>query len=241
MLFNTIKYILYHPLNRKNKLQAFKRYINWQLGIRLLPFPLIFPFVENSKLIIKKGMNGATGNLYCGLHDFEEMSFTIHFLRPDDYFADVGANIGSYTILASCISGAFSFAFEPAPDTFSNLMDNIKVNNILNKVQAINSCLGDFARKIKFSIDLDTVNHVLLDNTEQNRFVYIDVNLLDDYFKEVIPSLIKIDVEGFEMQVLQGGAKTLSNFGLKAVIIEMNGSGSLYGHSNKIFITYYVL
>jgi hypothetical protein len=47
------------------------------------------------------GMTGATGNLYVGLHEFEEMAFLLHFLRPGDLFADVGANVGSYTILAA--------------------------------------------------------------------------------------------------------------------------------------------
>jgi hypothetical protein len=37
----------------------------------------------------------ATGNLYVGLHEFEEMAFLLHFLRRGDLFADVGANVGS--------------------------------------------------------------------------------------------------------------------------------------------------
>ena len=45
-------------------------------------------------------MHGVTGNVYCGLHDFAEMSFMLHLLRAGDLFADIGANVGSYTVLA---------------------------------------------------------------------------------------------------------------------------------------------
>lgn len=46
-------------------------------------------------------MTGATGNWYCGLQEYEDMSFVLHALRPGDLFVDVGANIGSYSILAA--------------------------------------------------------------------------------------------------------------------------------------------
>ena len=58
-------------------------------------------------------MYGATGNIYCGLHDFEEMSFLMHFLRAGDVFADVGVNVGAYSMLAASV-GARAIAFEPA-------------------------------------------------------------------------------------------------------------------------------
>ena len=45
------------------------------------------------------GMTGATGNVYCGLHEFEDMALVLHALRPRDLFVDVGANVGSYTVL----------------------------------------------------------------------------------------------------------------------------------------------
>jgi thymidylate synthase len=63
-------------------------------------------------------MTGATGNIYAGLHEFEDMAFLLHLLRSEDMFADVGSNIGSYTILASGVVGAKSVAFEPVPSTY---------------------------------------------------------------------------------------------------------------------------
>ena len=55
-------------------------------------------------------MTGATQNIYCGLQEFEEMAFLLHFLRKDDLPLDIGANIGSYTILAASSVGARTMA-----------------------------------------------------------------------------------------------------------------------------------
>ena len=228
-IYNTLQFILNHPLARKKKWQAFKRILNWQLGVRLLPFPIIYPFAGNCKLIVGKGMTGATGNIYCGLHDFEEMGFTLHFLRPDDLFADIGANIGSYAVLASGVIGATSLSFEPVPSTYAHLKDNIYINRLENKVHALNIGLGNTPGKLNFSTELDTVNHVLTNNEVCKTSVEVPVRMFDDYCTDIVPSLIKIDVEGFEYQVLKGATTTLQNSQLKAIIIELNGSGNRYG------------
>ena len=55
-----------------------------------------------------------------------------------------------------------------------------------------------------------------------------------DEISEDIPLLIKIDVEGFETEVLKGAKKILSNPILKAIIIELNGSGHRYGYDEKL-------
>ena len=46
-------------------------------------------------------MTGATGNIYCGLHEFIELTFLLHLLRPNDLSLNIGANVGSYIILAA--------------------------------------------------------------------------------------------------------------------------------------------
>jgi len=106
-------------------------------------------------------MTGATGNIYTGLHEFEEMSFVLHFLRKDDVMFDIGANIGSYTILAGAVVGAECFAFEPIPDTFGHLIDNVNINGIYEKVKCYNIGIADKNGILKFTSNLDTCNHVV--------------------------------------------------------------------------------
>ena len=73
-------------------------------------------------------MTGATGNIYAGLHEFNDMAFCLHLLRSGDLFVDVGANIGSYTVLASKVAGANSITLEPVPQTFERLKRNVNIN-----------------------------------------------------------------------------------------------------------------
>ena len=231
-LFSVLKFICNHELNKKNKLKALVRFFKWQLNCKLNPYPVIFPFTARAKLIIGKGMTGATGNLYCGLHDFEDMSFLLHFLRREDLFIDIGANIGSYTVLAAAHIGATTLSFEPVPSTFSHLLNNIALNRIGNKVQAFNIALSAEKGSVSFTSSLDTVNHVAL-NAEQDQ-IEVNTERLDDVLTEQMsPLLIKIDVEGFEAEVLKGATNTLKNSNLRAIIIELNGSGARYGYEDQ--------
>ena len=103
-----------HPLNQGERRTAINRVIRWQLASRMMPGPIALPFVIGTQLFATRGMTGATGNWYCGLHEYEDMSFVLNALRPGDLFVDVGANIGSYSILAGG-GGARVIAIEPIP------------------------------------------------------------------------------------------------------------------------------
>jgi FkbM family methyltransferase len=231
-LKKTLTFIADHPLNKSQKFKAIMRFIIWQLYARLFNPSYIHQFTPKVKLIIKKGMTGATGNLYCGLHEFNDMGFLLHFLRKEDFFWDIGANVGSYTLLAAGHVEAKTLAFEPLPNTFTALMKNIKLNNLESKVNAYNCAIGKNVGKLKFTQGLDTMNHVAAEN-EQN-VVEVDVKSLDGLATESnSPALIKIDVEGFETEVIKGGGRILKDKKLKAIIIELNGSGTRYGYDEK--------
>ena len=230
-IISILKFIISHPLNHKHKIKAVARFVKWQVNTILNPFSIIYPFTEKSKLIIRKGMTGATGNLYCGLHEYSDMCFLLHFLRQEDTFADIGANIGSYTILAAGHIGAKTFSFEPVPSTFSYLLDNIAINRLKN-VLAFNIALGSHRGNIEFTNTLDTVNHVANQNDVDT--IIVPIEILDNIFEnQQIPTLLKIDVEGFETEVLSGSNKILKNRDLKAIIIELNGSGKRYGYDEQ--------
>lgn len=228
--YNTLRFIFNHPFNSDNRILGLFRFFKWQLNAKLSPYPIIYAYTENSKLIIWKGLTGATGNLYCGLMEYNDMGFLLHFLRPSDLFVDIGANIGAYTILASGEIGANTISIEPIPSTFKNLTDNILINGIQNKVQALNIGLGSEKKVIKFTKSLDSLNHVATDIETDT--IDVEVDTLDSVTK-LTPALIKIDVEGFETEVLNGANNILNSKDLKAIIIELNGAGNRYGYDEK--------
>jgi FkbM family methyltransferase len=177
-------------------------------------------------------MTGATVNVYCGLWEYEDMAFVLHLLRPADLFVDVGANIGSYTILASGAAGARSLSIEPVPATFLHLQENIWLNNLAGRVELQNIGISAESGVLRFSSDQDTVNHVLAAGEFARTETKVPVCSLDSLLQGRVPRLIKIDVEGFERQVLAGAPHCLQHLDVSAIIIELNGSGARYGYSD---------
>ena len=232
-LLNVLKFLVNHPLTKDGKLKAVNRFVKWQIGTRFNPYPVIYPFLEDSKLIIQRGMAGATGNLYAGLHEFQDMAFLLHFLRQDDLFADIGANIGSYTVLAAGVIKSKAISMEPVPLTFRQFMQNIYINNLQDKVTALNIGVGSKKASLKFTSMLDTTNHVVSQNENAENCIEVNVESLDVTLENKCPVLMKIDTEGYEAEVIRGAEKILSNDRLKAIIIELNGAGARYGFNEK--------
>jgi len=231
MILGIIKKFIISPLSFNNKLKVILRFIKWQISQSIFQSPIIYNFTQNSKMIIKKSMTGATGNLYYGLDELNDMGFLLHFLRKEDVFIDVGSNVGSYTILASAEIGAKTISIEPVPSTFNFLTDNISLNNISGLVDAHNIALGGRNGSIRFTIHQDTVNHVAINNEKDS--IEVQVDTLDSVIRERNPCLIKIDVEGYESEVLKGADITLKNHSLMALIVELNGSGRRYGFNDN--------
>jgi len=224
------KYLLSHPLNRHHKIYALKRYFCWQIGGRLVCGTTVIPFINDTRLFARPGMVAATLNIYTGLHEFEDMSFVLHCLDKQDTFVDIGANIGSYTVIASAVIGAKCISIEPIPSTFSILLDNIHLNKAADKVTALNIGVGKETDFLRFTENGDTMNRVVFDTNDQNgNTVNVPVKKLDDILAGSDSVFLKIDVEGFETNVIKGADKLLSGTAVMGIIIELNGGGNYYG------------
>jgi FkbM family methyltransferase len=158
------------------------------------------------------------------------MAFVLHLLRRDDVFVDVGANVGVYTILAAAV-GARSISIEPIKQAFDQLMLNIHLNGICDRVDARRVGVGSKKGTLKFTAALDTTNHVVDgEETIATSVCEVSVDTLDGVVAAADPVLVKIDVEGFETEVIAGAEDVLSRESLLAVIIELNGSARRYNH-----------
>ncbi len=230
-----LKYIWNHRLASRNRPLAFWKFVTWQLRQAFVPGPVLVKFVEQSRLLVTKGMKGATGNIYNGLVEFEDMAFILHVLRPGDLFVDVGANVGAYTILASKNAGAKTVAFEPSKSSFLHLVENVNRNDIGHLVDTRQCGAGATKSRVYFTKELDTVNHVVLQQGESDSEALHEVEIitLNEYFTSSPPQVMKIDVEGFEWNVLSGATNLLASPDLKAIVIELNGSGMRYGFPDE--------
>jgi FkbM family methyltransferase len=214
-MISTLRYIAGHPLNRGRVLPAWGRFIGWQMVSRMRP-EVEVPWIDGAKLIVRRGMTGATGNIYCGLHEFADMALLLHLLGPGDSFVDAGANIGSYTILAAKICGARVDAFEPDPGTAAALRRNIAANDVEALVTVHEAALGEAPGSIRFTVGLDTTNHIVADG-EPGRDV--PMMRLDDL--GLSPTFMKFDLEGFEGPAFRAARATLAQPSLIALVTEL--------------------
>jgi FkbM family methyltransferase len=209
-------------------MKSFIIFLKWQIVSRIFPGIHQFDWVFPSKLYVSKSEASVTGNLYCGLMEFEEMSFLLHYLQSEDLFVDVGANSGSYTILASAVQGSSVISFEPVHNSFTRLLNNVGLNNVTHLVDLRKKAIGAEIGSVRISSDFDSTNRILGNQDSTEDSVLVEISTLDLEIQR-IPKIVKIDVEGFESQVLAGASDLLKNKNLKAVIIELNGSGRNYG------------
>lgn len=226
--WRVLRHYLDHPLGRRDRMGTLMRMLRWQAGSRLLGAEVAMPFVDGTRLPVRQGMHGATGNVYVGLMEFEDMAFVLHLLRDGEDFLDVGANVGVYSILAAS-RGARVLAMEPVPDTYRQLLDNVRLNGFAAQIDARNIGVGDEPGELRFSTGEGPTNHVLTTEELGTPAATVPVDLLDNMASGLDPIMMKIDVEGFEANVIQGAQKILVQPSLQAVLIELNGLGARYG------------
>lgn len=124
---------------------------------------------------------------------------------------DIGANIGNHTLFFFYECGIDkAYCFEPMMSTFEILQKNIEINNLGNKTQLINHAVGKSACKASIThYDKRNIGstQIAIDATGTIPVVSIDsMNIQDDV------KLIKIDVEGFEVNVIEGCLETIEKY-----------------------------
>jgi len=228
-IFTALRVLAGHPVNRNRKLRAVLEYGFIQAAARLVPGDLCLEFPNQTRVLISPRMKGAAHYISPRLCEFEEMSLVMHFLRPDELFADVGANVGSFGVMAAGVAGARVVAFEPSPEVYAMLVRNVRINAFQDRFRPVNAAVGRSVGTLRFSTGLGTENHVSTP-AEADQAVAIPMTSLDAEFATTPPVLLKVDVEGFESEVFAGAEQTLGNPVLQAVIVERNQSGNRYGY-----------
>jgi FkbM family methyltransferase len=131
-------------------------------------------------------------------------------VKKPTVFVDIGANLGLFSLIAENNKKIKKiFAFEPDPLTFEYLENNIKFNQA-NKITAVESAVS--GKKSKLTLERipghSGMNRIV--NTSKELVNYIEVKSVDnEYFDDLYDSgyqneyFVKIDVEGFELEVLR--------------------------------------
>lgn len=201
--------------------RAVVKHLEWQ-GRKALN---LFPFeqtLSGSRIIARHrrcGVSALINNQ--GLYNYNNMNLLKLLLREGGTFFDIGANIGSYTLIASEQEKGAVYAFEPHPVTFTFLKENVDLNRRKN-VSLFNLALGAEEGEISLTDEAGSATNRRVHDQSEGA-VRVLSRRADAFCMErnVIPNYVKIDVEGFEYDVLVGFGNRLSEVDLW--IIEMNG------------------
>jgi FkbM family methyltransferase len=175
--------------------------------------------------------------------DIDCLDLYTKYYIPNTDILDIGGYIGTSSLLFSKIIGTNNIIHTFEPVNYKCLQKNITDNNLNNKIKLYNCGLSNVNGKIKspkinyheknnyggISIAFlhdNPINEQLLNNDinsdDINSDDYINLKKLDDFdIKNV--GLIKIDVEGFELSVLEGAIDTIKNNNYPPIFIEIWG------------------
>jgi|GEM_PF-1148876 len=157
-----------------------------------------------------------------------EITFIRKFLKAGDIFFDVGANIGLFSLYAAnkVTNAGKVFSFEPAPITYQRLMSNVVLNELVN-VKSENIGLSSNEAILKFNVSLtgyDAWNSFAeLNEIGETETIEVPVISLDRYIQKnniTKIDLIKIDVEGWELNVMKGAINLLSQENAPVLLVE---------------------
>ena len=152
---------------------------------------------------------------------FEKIIRQLNQKKEDSYFYDVGANIGLYSWLCRKLSSNRKIlAFEPDPKNFE-LLQMTKENSKIKNINLFNIALSNRMETVSFQQDtLTSATGMISDGQtpwiekylgQETNSIQVNTDYLDNKtFKRQDASLIKIDVEGHELEILRGGEKKLS-------------------------------
>lgn len=147
-------------------------------------------------------------------------------IQPGDVFVDVGANIGYFSVLAGWRSypGGSIWAFEPQPDVYRLLADNLALNGFGGMSHASCVALSDSATTLQMrtfpgylaTSSVREMSEAFVSFTEattgrKSEVIKVPTLRLDDVMKDV-PEIhvMKIDVEGHEPEVMRGAREIIS-------------------------------
>lgn len=245
-----------HPHNRdlEDRLilrQCLRRSATWatyQLEKHLGRFPnegRSLAWVDDLRLYLRADSQSSQACLYYGLGDWPSMQFLRQYLRKGDLCADIGANVGIYTLLMAQHAGPASvLAFECLPSNIEKLRANLALNHFDGPggVTVHPVALADITGPVKINLNdgdsTTSISPFLLreelgtpSGTPITSPQEVFARQLDE-FSSIEPfSYIKMDVEGAEMLVLKGAKEILERSPPRVWSIEVLDTGTRLGFS----------
>ncbi len=171
-----------------------------------------------------KYFNGGLAHML-GIYETEVQSIIKSHLFPGAVFYDIGANNGFITLLAASLVGhdGLVFAFEPLPGNVRILQKNIEMNYIQGCVLVDKAVSNKNGRQELFVSKSSATPSLLRAGPHDVESISVSTVTLDEFVQShPAPDLIKMDVEGAEVDVLEGATSLLYGDKAPGLIIEVH-------------------
>ncbi|WP_019482968.1 FkbM family methyltransferase [Arthrobacter sp. TB 23] len=129
-------------------------------------------------------------------------------LAPEDVVFDVGANIGNHSIYFAGVVGANVIAFEPVPQSIGLLTENARINELNDKIKILSFGLSSSRGTANVAFPENNLGAARLKADAAGEIELYALDELEEAAK-LDPTLIKIDVEGMESEVIEGALETI--------------------------------
>jgi len=219
--------IVRHPNNRSWPLGGVFRFVGWQIWKRIVRRPLTIRVGANRRFLAVPDPPFSSQVIYNRLPDWDEMNFLLRYLRREDRFLDLGANVGFYTVLASTIIDLGEiFPIEANPSNTAILRRQLEINHLKN-VKVSETAASNIDGTVRFSTATREMGSILHRPNNDPDTLEVPCQRLDTLLVRMPGSgdaidLAKMDVEGCEMLVLEGAADTLKRKVVQTWLFEVN-------------------
>jgi FkbM family methyltransferase len=155
-----------------------------------------------------------------GHYEKEVESTLSELITPDTTFIDVGANIGYFTVLCSRLARTV-YAFEPVPVVFERLSRNVSLSGCKN-VRAFQCAASKEKTRLRlFESTISDGHDSTIRRFEHDRSILVDAVSLDEAIEPSVRDVVmKVDVEGSEMDVLLGALGLIRSGKVSAIVLE---------------------
>jgi FkbM family methyltransferase len=227
-----------HPANRGGRLVAERRAMAWHWRTRGKSGEEVQAVVTvdgRTRLMVRPRQFSAVWTVYDGVHEWEELQFCLRYLRPGDHFVDVGANVGVFsTLVGTRIPALRITAVEPFPPVRADLVANLALNDL--DATVVEAAVSHAAGTATFEVlDRDVLNRLAPPGTSAGTGgtttgITVPVTTLDELVGGDPPALVKIDVEGSELDVMRGARRLLADpVRAPVLLFEHAGHGTHFG------------
>jgi len=206
LFWQVATYIWCYPPNRGQRLRRLCLAVFWQLHKRLIGLPLIYRLDNGFRFVAYPQSIGASYAFYVSEYDYPFIRFHRSWLSGQGTILDVGANIGLYALsLATHCKSAI--LVEPDPVAFEMMRENVELNRLASAFRLFQFAAGDECKDV-FLSQQDTgwpSNKVSANDGLPVRQLTVDEILRSPVVQDSPRvEFVKIDVEGYELNVLQG-------------------------------------